>query len=59
MRSNGNLKWGQWSKLFTKHKSRIMQSLNIFEHQDDNCINLESLEGFEIIGKSLKPGQAH
>jgi hypothetical protein len=53
MRSNGNLKLGQWRKLFLMFKSKFKQSWNIFGTREGIQIELQNLSGFWIIGKII------
>jgi hypothetical protein len=48
MRCIGNLKLDQWRNLFIKSKPSIMQSLNIFRHQEGFCFLFQNLGDYEI-----------
>jgi hypothetical protein len=59
MRYTGNLKLGQWKKLFIMFKSSVMQTLNIFGSREGFYFEFQCLEEFEIYLKKVKRGWAH
>jgi hypothetical protein len=61
MRYNGNLKLGQWINLFTRFKSSLIQSLNIFQTRKGIHFELQSLSYFLLLKKQqqLELGLAH
>jgi hypothetical protein len=59
MASIGNLKLGQWRRLFIKFNSSLMQSLTIFQTREGFYFEFQRLEEFEIYLKKGKRGRAH